>query len=271
MMSRAAAVAFALAGAVPLVPATAEADETGAVEFRATVYGWLPDVAGRTTFPGSGSASDIRIDASTLLDSLEMTFMGSFAVQRGRWGAFTDVLYLDLADTRSTSRGFAIGGQPLPAGATARASLDLQGWVWTLAGSYRAVDADGSGLDVVGGVRMLDAEQALGWQLEGNVGSIPVGSRQGSAWTSLQVWDAIVGVRGQWSLGDDGRWFVPYYLDLGAGESSLTWQTFAGVGYSFRWGDLTLAWRHLAYETNSDDGVEDVDFDGPLIAASFRW
>lgn len=61
------------------------------------------------------------------------------------------------------------------------------------------------------------------------------------------------------------------YLDLGAGESSLTWKAFAGVGYTFGWGDVTVAWRHLAYEAKSGESVEEVDFDGPAIAASIRW
>jgi hypothetical protein len=94
----------------------------------------------------------------------------------------------------------------------------------------------------------------------------PAGAR-----TNLGVWDAIVGVKGQWSLGDEGRWFVRYCLDLGARESSLTWQAFTGIGYSFGWGDVTVAWRHLAYEAESGETVGDVDFDGPAIAASFRW
>ena len=50
-------------------------------------------------------------------------------------------------------------------------------------------------------------------------------------WTSSDsgdgdVWDAVVGIRGQFEL--SGRWFMPFHLDVGTGDSDVTWQTTAG-------------------------------------------
>lgn len=50
-MYRLAGARLALAGALLLLLPAVRAEATDALEFRATVYVWLPDVAGRTTFP----------------------------------------------------------------------------------------------------------------------------------------------------------------------------------------------------------------------------
>ena len=65
-----------------------------------------------------------------------------------------------------------------------------------------------------------------------------------------QVWDGIVGVRGQVRFAG-GHWFVPYYADVGAGTSNWTWQALLGLGYRFDWGAVTLAWRALGYAGQS--------------------
>lgn len=44
-----------------------------------------------------------------------------------------------------------------------------------------------------------------------------------------RMYDAIVGVRGSYRFGDTGRWRVPYYADVGAGDSDLTWQAMTGL------------------------------------------
>ncbi len=39
-------------------------------------------------------------------------------------------------------------------------------------------------------------------------------------------------------FGAGHAWSVPYYLDVGTGDSDLTWQGLLGLAYSFGWGDL---------------------------------
>jgi len=43
-------------------------------------------------------------------------------------------------------------------------------------------------------------------------------------------WDAIVGARGAVDLTE--KWHLFGYLDIGAGDSDLTWQAMAGIGYT---------------------------------------
>jgi hypothetical protein len=164
-----------------------------------------------------------------------------------------------------------IGRRALPVGATANVDLDLESWVWTLTGYYRALEQPGRTLDVVAGARYLDVEQTVNWTVTGSVGSIAVPDRTGTAKVSVDHWDAIIGVRGRFAFGTDNSWFIPYYLDIGAGDSDFTWQGIAGLGYSFRWGEVVAAWRYLDYDLPSDTPIDDMNLSGPMIGFTFRW
>ena len=252
-----------------LAPATARAqgDEW---KFQGTVYLYFPNVGGTTTFPGIGGGSSTTVDTSAILDNLKFTFMGSLEAQKGRYGAFTDVVYIDIGASKSQSTALTVGGA-LPVGASADIDYSLKGWLWTLAGSWRALTTPTYKLDVIAGARMLDIDQALDWRFGGNVGPIAPPDRVGNRNTGLTNWDAIVGVRGRAAFGDGGKWFAPYYADLGAGGSKFTWQAMAGVGYSFAWGDVVAAWRYIDYKMKSGQPLETLNFNGPGIAAVFRW
>jgi hypothetical protein len=239
-------------------------------KFQAVVYVYLPSIGGETTFPGSGGGSGASVDASKILNNLNLAFMGSFEADKGPWGMWTDVIYLDIGDSESPSRDITIGGT-LPVGATARIHYDLNGWLWTLAGSWRAVSAPGHELNLIGGARLIDVDQTIDWQLSGNIGSVALPDRAGDRTTGVSNWDAIVGLKGRATFGEQRRWFVPYYVDIGTGESSLTWQAMAGVGYAFGWGSVTCAWRHIDYDMKSGKSIESVSFDGPGVAVALRW
>ena len=238
--------------------------------FQAVVYLYLPSVDAESTFPGSGGGGSASVDTSKILDNLNLAFMGSFEATKGPWGGFADVIYIDIGDSESPSRDFSIGGT-LPAGATATVHYDLNGWLWTLAGSWRATSGSSHELNLIAGARLLDVDQTIDWQLSGNIGSVALPDRAGARTTGVSNWDAIVGLKGRAMLGDAQRWFVPYYLDVGTGDSSLTWQAMAGVGYAFGWGSVICAWRHIDYDMKSDNTIASVSFDGPGVALAFRW
>jgi len=212
-----------------------------------------------------------RSALSQILDNLKFTFMGTFEAQKGKLGFFTDVIYLDVGDDKTASRALQIGNTQLPAGATADVGLDLKSWVWTLGGSYRTVSDSDLTLDVFGGTRLLDAQQKLNWTVAGNVGQIALPDRTGNREAKVQNWDVIAGVKGRARFGQSGRWFAPFYFDIGTGESDVTLQAMAGVGYTFGWGDVVGAWRYLDYNMKSSSPIADLSFNGPLIAAVFRW
>jgi hypothetical protein len=239
-------------------------------QFRAIIYGYLPDIGGSTTFP-AGTGSSISVDADTIISNLKFTFMGSFEAQKGRWGVFTDILYLDVGGSKSDTRDLRIGGGQLPAGVTANASLDIKGTVWTLAGNYRVVATPEATFDAFAGARLLSVKETLGWDFSANVGPVVGSGRTGNSEAKLDNWDGIVGVKGRLNFGSQREWFVPYYVDVGTGDSDLTWQGIAGIGYGFRWGEVIAAWRYLDYDFKSSQKIESLNFNGPVIGVAFRW
>src|SRR5262245_28340418 len=82
-----------------LLPALGTAEETGPEDwqFRATLYGYFPSIEGTTRF--ATPVSDFDIEAGDLIDNTNLAAMGSFEVQKGRFGAFTDVIYMDVGDS----------------------------------------------------------------------------------------------------------------------------------------------------------------------------
>src|SRR5688572_6569770 len=104
-------MAFALCalGLATLAPSVATAQATSDDwQFSATIYGWFPDIGGQTDFPLGGDGT-IDVDISTILDHLKMTAQGSFAIQKGHWGAFTDIVYLDVGESKSQTRTLELG------------------------------------------------------------------------------------------------------------------------------------------------------------------
>jgi len=86
---------------------------------------------------------------------------------------------------------------------------------------------------------------------------------------NLTEWDGVHGVEGHVRLGE-GRWFMPYNLDVGTGSSDWTWQALLGVGYAFDWGEVNLSIRNLSYEFNGNNDA-DLRMTGPTLGATFRW
>ncbi|HEY7640348.1 MAG TPA: hypothetical protein VH814_11530 [Steroidobacteraceae bacterium] len=259
-----------LASAVSLllgVTAAQAADQDW--QFRASLYGYIPDIGGETNFPAGGAEIDIK--ANDLIDNAKLVGMASFEAQHGRWGAFIDAIYMDIGDSVSDSSSLGAGQLPLPPGITADASLDITAWVITAAANYRAVETSRSSFDVFAGARLLDAKGDLDWSF--NVDLSPFGGppQSGSSEASDDKVDAIVGVKGRYQFGADGRWFIPYYFDAGTGDSDLTWQAAVGIGYSMKHGDVFAAYRHLDYDLGDGGAIANLDFDGPALGLAYRW
>jgi len=254
-----------------LIPAVSHAQSATDWKFDASLYAFLPTISGTSTFPPSGTSSRASVDIGWILDNLKMTFMGSFEARRGRWGLMADVAYLDVGNTKEQSEGLSLGQGSLPADVNAKVSFDLKGWISTLAGTYRLIGDSDYTADVVVGVRVLNLRPSLNWYLTGNVAGIPVQDRQGSRESDERNWDFIVGYKGRASISPDGKWFVPYYLDIGTGNSKFTWQGNLGIGYRFAWGAMVASWRYVDYNMKSDRAVDTFSFSGPLIGVGITF
>jgi hypothetical protein len=234
---------------------------TGTWRFAGTLYLYGPSI----------DADNVVVDASDLFDSLNGAFMGAFEANNGVWGVFTDFLYVDVSGSKSATRDFSISDVNVPASVTADLDLGIKGSAWTIAGEYRLQSTREATVDVLLGARYLDVEPKLSFGLHGDVASIPSASRGGSFEINARNWDAIVGLKARYAFGDRLQWYVPLYADIGAGDSELTWQAAAGLGYSFGWGDVVGLWRYLRYEFKSDQAIQNLAFNGPMIGVTFRW
>lgn len=228
-------------------------------------------VSGTTTFPPGfppppGSED---IDASNSLVNLNSAFIGGFSARHGRWGLYTYIIYMDLEGTRTGSGVIEIPGLPLAAQTTATARLGLRDSYTLLAVTYRLVTDPERPLDVILGGRFFDQHRTLDWQFSGDVSSIPPPNQSGSRSVSQSGADAILGLTGR--FGPTGRgWFAPYYLDVGTGNSSLTWQVQAGVGYGWHWGETVLGWRYMHYQIPRQY-IQNIGLAGPVVILLFRW
>ena len=236
-------------------------------KWEAAVYGWFPGLSGSTSFPTGASGPSIDVSADQLIDAMKFAFMGQIQGRKGKWGIWSDLVYSDLGGSQQSSRDFTVGGQQV--GVDADLSFDAKMWVWSLAGFYNLDARPESTVDLLFGTRLLDQEQTLDWTLSSTTAQLP--GRSGSSTISSSYWDAIVGIKGRHSFGESGRWFLPYYLDVGGGQSKLTWQINAGVGYRFDWGAVGVTWRYLDYQFKSGEPIDSMSMNGPVVGVAFRW
>ena len=258
-----------LAATLPVASRAQSAPE--AWQWRATIYAWAPALDGETSFAGGGGGGSVGISGSDILKALNFTFMGALEAHKGRWGVGTDVIYLDLEDSRSETRNLSLGGNDLPVGVTADLDLNISGWLWTIAGSYRVVDEPLYSIDLLTGARLLKLGETLSWQFNGNIGSLPLPGPSGKSHASATIWDGIVGVRGRAGFGAKDRWFVTGQVDIVTGRSDLTCQAALGAGYRFNWGEIAGLWRYLDYNLGSGRAIQGLTLNGPALAASFRF
>ena len=251
--------------------ATQSGTDAGPWQFTATIYGWVPIIDGKANFPDDKGSTNIHVNGANVISHLKMTFQGSLDAHNGRWGIFNDLVYVDLGGVKQQNRDFSIGNVGIPASATTDLTLDLKSLIWTVAGEYRVLSDSAWTLDLLGGARELRMKPTLGYSITGDLGPIVIPGRSGSKQVDEKVWDGIVGVKGRYAFGAQREWSVPFYLDVGTGQSNLTWQGATGISYAFKWGELSGLWRYLAYDMKSGRNIRDFNFNGPMVGATFRW
>jgi hypothetical protein len=258
----------AAAGLTSLAGATHAADW----RFSVTPYLWLPNIEanGTTDSPpdsGAGGEPSYEVGPVDYLEHLDMVLMLTGEARRDRWTLRTDVIYLDFSNERAVVDSVTGPGGEIEIPLNAGTSSSFTGLEAQLTLGYVLVDKPGVTAEFFGGVRYFDISFELDWEFDGPLNLLP---QSGSFEQSTRPLDGIVGAKARFTLGD-GKWFMPLHADVGAGDSSVTWQLAAGVGYSFSWGDLLFVYRHLELEHDPVDVVERMALSGPAIGASFRF
>ncbi|AMO24392.1 hypothetical protein GCM10027034_13540 [Ramlibacter solisilvae] len=246
--------------------------------YAVTPYIWLPGFDGTLKYalpPGTGSP-DVSVNENRVLDAIDAFFMISGEARRGRLSFFGDYIYLKLSSSKSDIRSidFNAGApvNPLSTTVNRETSTRIDGNVLTLAGGYQISGTPDAPFDLIGGVRYFGVQTQTQWNFAAAVAGPGPGQSFAAAGTvsrNADLWDAIVGARGRARIAD--RWFVPIYLDVGAGSSKLTWQALVGIGYSFGWGDISLSGRTLFYDQDDNKLLQDFKFSGGMLGATFRF
>jgi hypothetical protein len=259
------------ASVMAIAPLAAQAQASGADKWQGElgIYGWFPAIGGSTSFPTGASGPSLDVSAQDVIDALKMVFMGNLELRKGRWGLFTDIVYADLGASRGGTQEFTIAGKPVTT--TANLSLDVKTTVWSLSGLYGLASTPEYRADLLFGARLLDMQQTLQYDLAAVPPQHPGLAKSGKLQVDGSNWDAVVGLKGRIYLGAERKWFLPYYVDVGAGESKLTWQVNAGVGYQFSWGSAFATWRYLDYDFKSGNALQSFDLNGGLIGVAFQF
>lgn len=244
----------------------------GQWHYSLTPYAWFPNIYQTLqlgTPLGGGKTVNVEVKPNSYLSNLDFALMGTFEARKGDWALAMDLVYNDFSGQKGKIKNVRgpEGEESLPI--DVNVDVDLKALIWEGIGSYTVARNPTGTLDVFGGVRYLSLKTSTDLSFSGPEGVL---GRSGGNSNRINVWDGIVGVRGAVELGAGGDWFLPYYLDIGAGNySNWTWQGWAGVGYRFDWGDLVLVYRNLSYSTSGNEILEDMRMAGPALGATFRW
>jgi hypothetical protein len=279
LRSAAILITTVILSAVAGLPATARpaVDSDGdRWSYTVSPYLWLPNINGTLAFempPGQGGSAESSTGPNDYLENLRAVLMVSGEARKGPWTVIADLIYLSFSDEDSSLKSVdgSGGGITIPRSLNLDTETSLEGLVLMLAAGRTVSRTDAVSVDVFGGLRYFGVKTELDWDLAATIGG-PGFTVQSSGKTSgdTDLVDAIVGVRGRIACAG-GRWVVPYYLDIGTGSSSLTWQAVAGIGRVYRWVDLQLIYRHLFYDESSGKLLQEIRFSGPVLGATFHF
>ena len=242
------------------VPAPVE--ESNSWKHRLSIYGWFPslDADIKYTIPGDPNDPNDpdKEGESSLADKIDLVLMGSYEARKDKWSFLVDAIYLEMSDTQNVSWDVPLTDATVTAGS----DQDFAAWLVSVYGGYNVLESGSSSLDIIAGVRYLslDLDISVYSNLLNNTPTVS---------PSIELYDGVIGMKGHVDLSEN--WYVPYMFDIGAGDSSLTWQGEASIGYRFDWGDILATYRYVHYEKDDSKLVEDLDLYGPKIGLVFHF
>ena len=238
--------------AMPIVLMAQDTDVSDQWRFGVELYGWLPTMSGSTA-----SGSDIDVDQGELIDALQMTFQGIVAAEKGKWSFTLDTVYLDVQDDQNGVLNVSSGI------VNTHTNVELQTWIVSPTVGYRVMESEKGKLRIIGGARYL----SLDADVDVDIGTVPPRIPQVS--DSGNNWDGILGVNGEITLTE--QWYLPFYLDIGTGDSDFTWQAALSVGYRFSSFDVLAGYRYLSWDFDDNPALDDLKVNGPYAGFRFRF
>jgi hypothetical protein len=213
-----------------------------------TPYMWLSEI-GVDASINDQEVLEREADLADVLDDLDFSLQLHAEGQRGRHGLFFDFSYTDLGDD---DKRFALPGG-LPGEIVAKGDLEMT--LIEVGGLFNP-RGDGTGLTLLYGARVVDADEEIDARYDFGPGSTE--SRRYEASATLA--DGLVGARYLGRLSD--RWSFLLRADVSAGGTELTWNAWTGLGYSFGAGGrhaLLAGYRYMEIEFEEEDRRAEVE------------
>jgi hypothetical protein len=230
------------------------AEESSAGEndwkYAVDVYLWGASVGGE-----SASGGDIDIKFEDLVENMDLGVMTNLAARKSRWLFEVDAIYLDIEDKGD----FEV--DPI----LETDDIELTGWIVTPFVGYNVLEGDKGYLALLAGARYLYLDLDLELATRA-----PLPPAKKTFSESGDFWDGVVGAIGRITLSD--RWALPYYFDIGTGDTDMTWQAYGGVAYAFESFELMVGYRYLEWDFKDDNkAFNDLNLGGPMLGARFRF
>jgi hypothetical protein len=238
-------------------------------QFAIAPYLWLPNVSGTLRFSLPGGGADASTGPYNYLQNLKFVFMLQGEARKDDWSILADTIYLNFG--RHGSSVNTASGVFGPRETQRSFETTFRGTLIQLGGARTLVRQPWGNVDAIVGMRYLEVQATLdgsATRTNGTGGSL---SPEVNVSQVQNIIDGIGGVRGRVIITSDGRWYMPFYLDAGAGSSKFTWQAMSGVGYAMKWGDLSLTYRYLAFYGSGDQLVQTLRFNGPSLNVTLRF
>jgi len=235
------------------VVAPVVAEVSNGWEHKLAIYGWAASFDGTLTYSIPGK-DDVESDGG-VIDKLDGVFMGAYELRKDKFSFLADVIYLGMSGGETIAEDIGQGRLETTV------AQEFDAWVLSFYGGYNVIDTGSAKLDIIAGMRYfsLDVEASIDLPV---LAPIPLSP-------SFEAYDALIGVKGSFDINEN--WYVPYIFDIGAGDSDLTWQAQASIGYRFGWGDVLATYRYLHYEKDDLKLVEDFDLYGPKVGVVFHF
>lgn len=212
-------------------PVLAAEESNDGWQYHGTLYLWATDI----DIQDPDGEND-TISFNDIVKNLEMVFMGGLGGRKDKLGFQIDAIYLDVSDQDHNT---------LIPGLLTLTDVDLTSTILTPMATYRVVEDGQFNLDLLGGVRYLHMDLTFKFDEISNIND------------DGDSIDGIVGFRGDIQLSKD--WHLPFYYDIGKGDSELTYQAFAGINYKYSSFDLAAGYRYLKkQERNRDRSIYDM-------------
>jgi hypothetical protein len=250
--------------------------------FDVAPYLWFANINSDASFDlppalGGTVTASPSVSFGDLVSHFNIGVMGAADARYDRFSVLTDFLYLNVGGTPTHFKALKFPNRPdipIDAGVQSSAGLTLRTTIWTLAGGYTLAQGDWGNFDAIAGFRLLNINERINYSLaisiQGPLGNGATFGGIGGVSGSRDIWNGIGGFRGRVRVGDTS-FFVPYYFDVGAGGSNLTWQISSGVGYHVGPVDVSLTYRYLSFEQGDSSVVQHLDIKGPMLMANFTF